>query len=107
VAQNVTPQNQTPPPTPTPSADAPPAATAAAATPTVTPAPTPGNPTTTPASAPSGPEPPLNNDAVIAMAQAKVAPNVIMSQIRTAKKTNFSMSSAEVIRLSKYVSPEI
>jgi serine/threonine protein kinase len=42
----------------------------------------------------------LNNDSILAMEQAKVAPNVIISQIR-ASKTNFNLSAAEVIRLTK------
>jgi len=42
----------------------------------------------------------LNNDSILAMAQAKVAPGVIISQIR-ASKTNFNLSAAEVIRLTK------
>ena len=42
----------------------------------------------------------LNNDSIVEMVEAKVAPDVIVSQIR-ASKTNFNMSAAEVIRLSK------
>jgi hypothetical protein len=42
----------------------------------------------------------LNNDSIIEMVAAKVAPDVIVSQIR-ASKTNFNLSAAEVIRLSK------
>jgi len=42
----------------------------------------------------------LTNDKVIEMMAAKVAPSVIVSQIR-ASKTNFNLSPAEVIRLSK------
>lgn len=42
----------------------------------------------------------LTNDNIIQMAEAGVAPEVIVSQIR-ASKTNFQMSAAEVIRLSK------
>ena len=42
----------------------------------------------------------LTNDSIIDMEQAKVAPNVIVSQIR-ASKTNFNLSAAEVIRLTK------
>jgi Protein kinase domain len=49
----------------------------------------------------------LTNDSIIDMAAAKVAPAVILSQIR-ASKTNFDLSAAEVIRLSKAgVSAEI
>ncbi len=46
------------------------------------------------------PDAPLTNDNILQMVQAKVAPDVILSQIR-ASKTNFDLSSAEVIRLSK------
>jgi hypothetical protein len=42
----------------------------------------------------------LTNDDIIEMAAAKVAPSVIVSQIRTSK-TSFNLSSGEVIRLSK------
>jgi serine/threonine protein kinase len=42
----------------------------------------------------------LTNDNIIDMAQAKVPPAVIISQIR-ASKSNFNLSPAEVIRLSK------
>jgi len=42
----------------------------------------------------------LTNDSILEMEAAKVAPTVIVSQIR-ASKTNFNLSAAEVIRLSK------
>ena len=42
----------------------------------------------------------LTNDSIIDMAAAKVAPEVIIGQIR-ASKTNFNLSPAEVIRLSQ------
>ncbi len=42
----------------------------------------------------------LNNDSIVDMTAARVAPAVILSQIR-ASKTNFNLSAAEVIRLSK------
>jgi hypothetical protein len=42
----------------------------------------------------------LTNDNIVDMVAAKVAPTVIMSQIR-ASKTNFNLSAAEVIRLTK------
>ncbi len=42
----------------------------------------------------------LTNDNIIDMAQARVPPAVIISQIR-ASKANFNLSPAEVIRLSK------
>jgi len=46
------------------------------------------------------PEGTLNNDSIVDMVAAKVAPDVVVSQIR-ASKTNFNLSAAEVIRLSK------
>jgi serine/threonine-protein kinase len=42
----------------------------------------------------------LSNDSIIEMVGAKVAPSVIVSQIRSSK-TNFNLSATEVIRLSK------
>jgi hypothetical protein len=42
----------------------------------------------------------LTNDNIIEMAEAKVAPAIIVGQIR-ASKTNFNLSPFEVIRLSK------
>jgi serine/threonine protein kinase len=42
----------------------------------------------------------LTNGSILEMTEAKVAPSVILSQIR-ASKTNFNLSAAEVIRLSK------
>jgi serine/threonine-protein kinase len=42
----------------------------------------------------------LNNDNIIEMAGSRVAPSVIVGQIR-ASKTNFNLSATEVIRLSK------
>jgi len=42
----------------------------------------------------------LTNDSIVDMAEAKVPPAVILGQIR-ASKTNFNLSAAEVIRLSK------
>ncbi len=55
-----------------------------------------------PSAAPTGAlaEAPLTNDGILAMAQAKVSPELMISQIR-ASKTNFNLSAAEVIRLSK------
>jgi len=46
------------------------------------------------------PDATLTNDNIIEMVQAKVSPNVIMSQIR-ASKTNFTLTPAELIRLTK------
>jgi hypothetical protein len=47
----------------------------------------------------------LTNDNIIEMVQAKVAPSVICSQIRSSK-TKFNFSTAEVIRLTKAGVPE-
>ena len=59
------------------------------------------------ATGPTAPTPPapvaeaaLTNDNIVDMVAAQVAPSVIMSQIRTSK-TDFNMSAAEVIRLTK------
>ena len=62
----------------------------------------------TPAAAPA-PEPPppappdttLTNDNVLEMVKEKVPPDLILSQIRSADKTNFDLSTPEVIRLTK------
>jgi serine/threonine-protein kinase len=55
----------------------------------------------------AAPDGTLTNDSIVAMAEAKVAPNVIVSQIR-ASKTNFNLSAAEVIRLTKAgVAPDV
>ena len=43
----------------------------------------------------------LNNDSIIEMVTSKVPTSVILSQIRAASKTDFVLTSAEVIRLSK------
>ena len=48
----------------------------------------------------------LTNDNIIQMVEAKVAPAVILSQIRNSK-TAFNLSAPEVIRLSKASVPEI
>jgi serine/threonine-protein kinase len=45
--------------------------------------------------------PVLNNDSVADMVKEKVPSDLILSQIRAADKTNFDLSTAEVIRLSK------
>jgi serine/threonine-protein kinase len=57
-------------------------------------------PSPAPIAATPSPDGTLDNDSILAMAQAKVAPGVIISQIR-ASKTKFNLSAAEVIRLSK------
>jgi hypothetical protein len=43
----------------------------------------------------------LTNDSIIEMVTEKVPTSVILSQMRAASKTNFVLTSAEVIRLSK------
>ena len=54
------------------------------------------------ASAPPAPPPgTLTNNDVIAMVQAKLSPNLIITQIRTAPETRFDLSTAELIRLNK------
>jgi serine/threonine-protein kinase len=53
-----------------------------------------------PPAPPQSPSGTLTNDNIIDMAQAQVAPSVIISQIR-GSKTNFDLSPGEVIRLSK------
>ena len=55
---------------------------------------------------PAPPPPPpvdttLTNDSVLDMVNQKVPSDLILSQIRSAEKTNFDLSTAEVIRLSK------
>jgi serine/threonine-protein kinase len=58
---------------------------------------------TPPAAAPAEPpaEVALTNDHIIELVQNKVPPSVILSQIRAANKTNFNLSSTEIIKLSK------
>jgi hypothetical protein len=67
-------------------------------------------PATAPAPTPAAAAPPaesvLNNDSIIEMVQANVAPSVIVGLIRSTK-TKFNFSTAEVIRLSKAGVPEI
>jgi serine/threonine-protein kinase len=65
-----------------------------------------------PVTAPVAPVPPvvpadqaLTNDNIIQMVEAKVAPAVILSQIRNSK-TAFNLSASEVIRLSRAGVPE-
>jgi hypothetical protein len=43
----------------------------------------------------------MNNDSIIDMVTEKVPVNVILSQIRAASKTDFTLTSAEIIRLTK------
>jgi serine/threonine-protein kinase len=58
------------------------------------------------AAAPAGaPDGVLTNTDVIAMVQAKLSPNLIMSQIR-ASETKFDLSTAELIRLAKERVPD-
>jgi serine/threonine protein kinase len=63
-----------------------------------------------PAAPPVAPEPPppaaapdgtLTNDGVMEMVKENVPAQVILSQIRSSAKTNFDLSTAEVIRLTK------
>ncbi len=61
-------------------------------------------PVVEPAPAPPPPPPPdttLTNDSVLDMVNQKVPSDLILSQIRSADKTNFDLSTPEVIRLSK------
>ena len=54
--------------------------------------------------APPPPPPPdttLTNDSVLDMVNQKVPTDLILSQIRSADKTNFDLSTPEVIRMSK------
>jgi len=72
------------------------------------PAPTPvTKPAPMPAAAPALPpaESELTNDNIVEMVQAKVAPSVICSQIKSTK-TKFNFSTSEVIRLTKAGVPE-
>jgi serine/threonine protein kinase len=66
-------------------------------------------PDTAPVTAPAAPAAPvdqaLTNDNIIQMVDAKVAPAIILSQIRNSK-TAFSLSAPEVIRLSQARVPE-
>ena len=74
----------------------------------VQPAPTqlpPTAPPVTPAAPVTAPDQALTNDHIIQMTEAKVAPAVILSQIRNSK-TAFVLSSPEIIRLSKAGVPE-
>jgi serine/threonine protein kinase len=59
----------------------------------------------TPAPAPPPTESALTNNSILEMAQAKAPVSVILSQIRSSK-TNFNLSTAEVLRLLKGGVPE-
>ena len=52
-------------------------------------------------------EPAMNNDSIIQLVQEKVPATLIVSQIRAAEKTDFNLSSAELIRLTKAGVPEL
>jgi hypothetical protein len=52
------------------------------------------------------PEYVLTNKGVIEMAEAKVSPSLIISEIRAAKLTKFEFSVAEIIKLSKAGVPD-
>jgi serine/threonine-protein kinase len=71
------------------------AATAAAAQATPVPAPVEATPP------PPPPDTTLTNDTVVEMMKEKVPSDLILSQIRSADKTNFDLSTSEIIRLSK------
>lgn len=61
-------------------------------------------PAVEPAPAVTPPPPPdttLTNDTVLDMVKEKVPPDLILNQIRAADKTNFDLSTPEVIRLTK------
>jgi serine/threonine-protein kinase len=91
----------------------PPVETAAVETPAPPPEQT---PQPTPETSPANPEPDaapvappadeaMTNDQVIQMVEGKVSPNLIISQIRSSK-TDFVMTPAELIRLSKAGVPD-
>ena len=48
----------------------------------------------------------MNNDNIVEMVKEKLPTTLIMSQIRAAEKTDFNLSGAEVIRLTKGGVPE-
>ena len=50
---------------------------------------------------PPPPDTTLTNDTVLDMVKEKVPPDLILNQIRAADKTNFDLSTPEVIRLTK------
>ncbi len=64
------------------------------------PEPAAAEPPPAPAATPEPVETALTNDSILEMVDAKVTPSVILSQMRSSK-TDFNLSSAEVIRLSK------
>jgi len=68
----------------------------AAQTPPPAPAPEPA-----PVVEPPPPDTTLTNDSVLEMAKEKLSPDLILSQIRAAEKTNFDLSTPEVIRLTR------
>ena len=54
------------------------------------------------------PDTTLTNDSVLEMVKEKLSPDLILNQIRSAEKTNFDLSTPEVIRLTRAgVSPLI
>ncbi|MGO9228361.1 MAG: serine/threonine-protein kinase [Bryobacteraceae bacterium] len=84
----VTQANQTPPPA---AQDAPAPASADTAVPALPDS----------AAAPSAPDSVLTNQGVLDMLQAQVPCSVIVDQVKSSKATNFDLSTAEIIRLSK------
>lgn len=59
-----------------------------------------------PETPPPPPENVLGNDTVIDMIKAKVPLTLVLSQIRSAEKTNFVLTAPEIIRLTKEGVPE-
>jgi serine/threonine protein kinase len=59
----------------------------------------PGNPEPAPAAV--NPDEPMTNDHVVQMVEAKVSTSQIIAQIRASKTTQFLLTPAELIRLSK------
>ncbi len=67
----------------------------------VTPAPSPAPAPVVETPAPAPVDQTLTNDSIVQLVEGKVATGLILSQIRTADKTNFNLSPAELIRLTK------
>src|SRR5579885_644453 len=81
------------------------AAVAAPAEPAAAPPPPDANAAPEPAAAPPPADASLTNDSIIDLVQAKVSPNLILSEIR-ASKTNFTLTPSELIRLTKAGVPD-
>ncbi len=65
------------------------------------PAPAPTPPPSPAVDTPAPADQTLTNDSIIQLVDGKVATGLILSQIRTADKTNFNLSPSELIRLTK------